>query len=477
MPNLVILIIGTLTWTAAAAQGGHAPFVLEDGQNPAQRFEYEPVYTRNVPSFDSLNRPYIRGREADLDATAFVHTLREGGWVERSFINAIEDAHPGFVKTRKAAGWHGARIVFNGKDTAFTLLAVELMSGEVRNLLLSSGDYWKTCRVDELPEGTVVCEHPTGHNTIEGVPFLGWMQQVKKHPTARWGAYHALYVTKPRLEGEELILPEPIRVTGKCFGMSLHSGGASFAATHEGRTHFVWAEMTEEDVPGAPTYAAAYDHASHTVSEPVFIAHAPPVNDVHNTPGICLDNEGYLHVITGSHGDAFIHRRSLKPNDVQGGWTEPEHTLDGGWVDENTDADGRPRQTYLSLLCDADGTLHIFFRQWRRGVDKYHADGYYGALSYQRKKKGQPWEDARVLAVPALPNYAIWYHKASLDRQQRLFLSFSYLSGEEVKNPTRPGTYYDRMVIFSDDRGDTWRLAKTADFESGVLPEVPETGQ
>lgn len=50
---------------------------------------------------------------------------------------------------------------------------------------------------------------------------------------------------------------------------------------------------------------------------------------------------------------------------------------------------------------------------------------------------------------------------------KRLFLSFSHLSGVEIKEKTRRGTYHDRMVILSDD-GETWHPATTEDFASGV---------
>jgi len=65
--------------------------------------------------------------------------------------------------------------------------------------------------------------------------------------------------------------------------------------------------------------------------------------------------------------------------------------------------------------------------------------------------------------------YGIYYHKLALDHRGRLFVSLSYLSGYELTYPIRPGRYFQRTVLASDDAGSTWRIATTADFSAGIL--------
>ena len=329
-----------------------------------------------------------------------------------------------------------------------------------KNLLLYSRDHCRTWQVHELPPGTFSVEHWTGHNEIAGPPPIALMTSHAPHP-ARFASRNALRLLFPRKTRKGLDLGEPVLVTNDCFGMAQHSGGASFAATRDGKTHIVWAEVTDEKVPGSPTYVATYDHATGRLGDKVFLAYAPPINDVHNTPSICLDSEGYLHVITGAHGASFYYLRSKHPHDATGGWTTPAPTLTTGHKGKDGKESGR--QTYLAFVCDPNDTLHIAFRQWRRGVDPYHTGRLYAALSYQRKKKGQPWEDGRPLLVSPVPSYSIFYHKLGMDHRGRLYLSYSYWSTAKAYKGL-PGRYHFRSMLCSRDAGHTWHLATTGDF-------------
>ncbi len=104
--------------------------------------------------------------------------------------------------------------------------------------------------------------------------------------------------------------------------------------------------------------------------------------------------------------------------------------LTEGWTDGDAE---RGRQTYLSLLCTPDDTLHIAFRQWRKGVDPWHENSYYAALSYQRKPEDGQWSEAMPLAVAAYAGYSIYYHKLAADNAGPLYLSFSYLPKREIE--------------------------------------------
>ena len=440
-----------------------SPIVLKPWQHEKALFGYDPEFTLNVPNFDIHNQPYIRSRSPDLDGTSFTHTLQLGKWDLRDFRSDVAAGAPNYTSFYRDAGWNGARIVFDKDDDAYTPLGLRTSSG-TKYVLLYSRDKCRTWQVYDLPYGTPAIENSASPEPLEGPPCVLTFQYYAPHP-ATYCNYNRMYLTVPEKTESGLDLSTSILITTNSFGAALHSGGASFMATRNGKTHFVWGEVAPDDAPGVPSYVATYDRATGAVSPWHFIDYNPPLNDVHNTPGICMDSEGYLHIVTGSHGETFWYTRSLAPESTQDGWTPTTWTLTTGW-DDLVDPE-RGRQTYLGLLRDQDDTLHIAFRQWRRNVDGYHPGGYYGALSYQRKPKNGPWSDARPLVIPPLPNYCIWYHKLAVDRKGGLFLSYSHWNQTDGYNGTQYRYQY-RALLTSPDGGDTWDLVDTPDLQARI---------
>jgi hypothetical protein len=292
-------------------------------------------------------------------------------------------------------------------------------------------------------------------------------RQTKGHP-ATFCSYNDLLLYSPRKTEAGIEMGEPVMVSDNCLGACQHSGGPGSVATREGKTHVVWGEVAPDDAPGVPTYIATFDRATRTLGEKVLLGYGPPVNDVHNVPAITLDSKGYIHVMTGAHGANFTYRRSLVPNDAYSGWTEPVNVLDAGYVDENSDADGTGRQTYISLVCGPDDTLYTAYRQWRQGVDPYHDGNIYAALSFQSKPPDGPWGPAQPRVIPPVDGYSIYYHKLTIDRRGNLYLSYSYYTSDLTYQNEYPEQYHNCAVQVSRDKGATWKLAEISDFEAGV---------
>jgi hypothetical protein len=94
------------------------------------------------------------------------------------------------------------------------------------------------------------------------------------------------------------------------------------------------------------------------------------------------------------------------------------------------------------------------------------------------------WGEVGPLLVSFHRAYSIFYHKLSIDRRGKLFLTYylycAQLTDEMAaayrqKWPDEPlekpekGDYtpiqpHDPVIILSDDGGDTWRIALTEDF-------------
>ncbi len=458
-------------------RGGEAParrplamqIVLKPYQHENALFGYAPDYMVNEVHFDPRNRPWIRQRDDGAYVTTGFTFLSENGWTERPFMDAVQTAFPDYAQTIFGGGFLGAKTAFDGQGGVYTLLRIRLKNGRQTCVALFTADEGLTYSAHEFNATAFDIEQFTGHNRNEIPPPILGYRQTREHP-AKFCGYHDLELYLPARDGNKLSLGKPVPVSDNCLGSCQHSGGPGSLATRDGKTHIVWGEVAPDDAPGVPTYIATYDHAAKAMGKKVFLAYGPPVNDVHNVPAIALDSEGYLHVLSGAHGEPFKYLRSLKPNDAYSGFTEPEPILDAGCVDDTSDADGRGRQTYISLVCGRDSSLYTAYRQWRRNADEHHPGQSYAALSFQSKPKGKAWSRARPLVIPPLPGYSIYYHKLTIDRSGRLFLCYSLWSGEETYQDDFFGRYPHSAILTSPDGGQTWKLAETRDFVQTVAP-------
>ncbi len=444
------------------------PIVLQRYRHENVQFGYAPDYVANEVYFDRHNRPFIRERKESVYYSTAITLLDGSRWLVRPFLPALQQIYPGCRSGYGSGGFLGAKIAFDGQNDAYTLLRIAKADKTSVSVLLHTPDDGRTYDVHELPGGAFDLEQFTGHNALDIPPPVLAYVKTADHP-ARFCAFHDLLLYLPQKQKGKLTLGEPVKVSDRCLGSCQHSGGPASTATRNGKTHIVWGEVTDDKDPGVPTYIATYDHASGKLGKPVFLAYAPPVNDVHNVPAVCQDSQGYIHVVAGAHGRAFQYLRSLRPNDAYGGWTEPVEVLSAGYVDDSTDADGDGRQTYISLVCDPRDTLHIAFRQWRRNVDEYHPGRIYAALSVQSKPRDHPWGPARPVVIPPVPGYSIYYHKLTIDRRGRLFLSYSYWTSDQSYQSDFPDRYHHRAVLVSNDGGRHWKLAETRDFAEGIL--------
>src|SRR5665647_418446 len=480
---VVLAIAAAAPAARAAAADWRAPFVLEPGRGLFEQYGYYPDHTRNVPAFDSADRPYIRSRTANGSSSSYIDTLVDGAWTELDFSAALVAAFPDYVDTVGAGGLRNDGVVFDRQDRAYNPLTIRLADGSTRNVLMVSWDLCRTWKVFGLPDGDFTVEHWVGHNEIDGPPFLAFWRPAPLPYDGHRGKRFSLWVTKPYLDGQRLVIPTPTHVTDDCLGLSKDSGGASFAVTHGGSTWFVWPGSTAGWAEGVPQLIARYDHASGVVSEPLTLFSTPPRNDPHNKPGICLDSQGYLHVVGGTHGTEVPYARSAVPYSSETGWTGSEPVLSDGYVNGDDPPVTSGRQTYDAFACDSRDTLHLVTRQWRRAMDDEHFPGqYYGALVHQSLPVNGTWGAPTVIVVPPAPGYAIYYHKLALDHRDRLFLSCSYLGGAalwadrarsaglKVLGRAQPGLgkYRRRMLLVSEDGGSAWRLATSEDLSGGT---------
>lgn len=401
------------------------PIVLEPYRHEDAQFGYAPAYpVTSQVYFDHENRPAIT-RDAS------VSVFRDGAWQETGLGSV-----------------HNTKI---GVDPDNDLYALGNTKGG--RALLHSRDGGATFTSYDIPgKARVDLEQFSGHNAPAGPPPLARFTLTSRDPNLKWRRTYDLDLFLPsKNEDGTITIGEPVRLTDQCIGFSSHSGIPSSIVSRGDKVHVAWGEATdpEKDVPGVPTYVATWDRTAQTLSEPALVGYGPPANDVHNTPSITMDSEGYLHVLVGTHGRAFLYARSLEPNDAGGGWTGPEPL--------GADL----RQTYVGFVCDRNDTLHVVFRLWNQHGDYFPAS-LYASLSYMRKEPGKSWTEPVPLIVSAFSEYSVFYHRLTIDREGALFLSYDYWSTFWFYRTDRRETR--RALMTSPDGGDTWKLATMEDL-------------
>lgn len=463
-----------------AAQPVELPIVQRKYEHEAVQYDYRPWYIPNVPAFDQFNRPYLRTRGVDPHTTGAVQTLRDGQWVQMDFTPAIRAAYPGFVRYRHAGGTLGAGITFDADDDLYTILRILLDDKTERDLLLYSADYGQNFQVIELPTdrdplarptGSANMEQRVGHNVLDRPPLITTLVKRADHPHGQWTAHYNMSLFQPRKEGGRLVLGEPTLLTDRGLYMSRHAGNPSFAVSGPEKTFVVWAETTDHPYYiGSPTFVATFDPKTGEVTDKQFCGYGYPVNNGHNSPGVVLDHEGYIHVLTGSHGENFMYSRSNEPFSTAAGVTVPEPSLKTGWKEFGLE---RGRQCYLSFVAGRDGTLHIAYRQWYQDTEPYHLETYFGGLSHLRKAPGQPWEErSQLVMVPPYDDYAIFYQNLATDRDGRIFLSYGYRTPYAEYGTGEAQNHYTALLM-TEDGGASWRLMRTEDFVERMHADAP----
>lgn len=434
------------------------PLVLKPCCHENEQFGYLPdLPLEYQPYFDLKNRPWMcmeRGVQTWRDGQ-----WREGNMAEKRGQAPFAGTAPGVPRTNGAsplfpAGWPrsvGMKIAFDRQGDAY------LLAGSSRQAsLLHSADGGKTFAAYPIPardDGSQVVdiEQFSGHNVPDGPPPLVRFTQTAADPRLIWRRINDVELFLPAKMDGRIELGKPVLLTRRAIGLSLHSGIVSSVVSRGTKVHVTWGEATEpgRKIPGVPTYVVTYDRATGKLGEPALVGHGPPPNDVHNSPSITMDSQGYLHVLAGTHGQPFPYAQSLKPNTAQEGWTDAVPVGEG------------LRQTYIGLVCGPDDTLHMACRLWRQGEEPFPAS-HYATLAYHQKPRGKPWQAPQVLIVPPFSEYSVFRHRLTIDRIGRLFLRYEYWSTYWFYRMDEPGARLG--LLMSPDGGKTWKLPMTRDL-------------
>jgi len=151
--------------------------------------------------------------------------------------------------------------------------------------------------------------------------------------------------------------------------------------------------------------------------------------DNHCGPGLTMDRNRRLHVVIGAHHGEFLYRWSDTPEDEHS-WSEPDPI--------------GPRHSYPAVVADAEGTLHMAYRE---SGDRWQ-------LQYTRKRPGDRWEEPTIVAVSPTPGYNHFMHGLTLGPTGKVHLTFQFHyseTGEAMACKGKAAGY-----VSSNDGGKTW---------------------
>ncbi|MBW2420133.1 MAG: BNR-4 repeat-containing protein [Deltaproteobacteria bacterium] len=473
-------------------------------QHERERFDWAPDFDLNIPTFDSENRAYVRGR-APVNELPPLQVLTPSGWEKRDFDRAaLAPLFPGAkkIKAQRTDGDISTKVVFDRQDDAYAVSEVVVKYYdriETRFVLFHSRDRGQTWTPYKLPVSgqAIAFEHPWSPENLEGPPAIVVWQYVDNigihDPEEKsLGNFGKLWLITPSKSDEgTLSLGSPRLLTDRATGFGSHSGAPSVVATWRGRTYVVWAETPPAslyewlwglgtDLRTMPNYINVLDRRSGELGSKQPLASALPADDSHNVPGLVIDSRGIIHVITGTHGGNLKYQHSKEPESIdRHSWTEPQPTSTGltgglGNRDCGNNTPGWPGgcQTYLSFMRDSNDTLHIAYRQWQDDPSR-HGGAYFGALVHQRKPANGPWGDENTLVVPSIPLYFIYYHKMSIDKDDRLYLLYHHYSKYTPYGGMEEPRSVSAMLVSDDTQ--SWRLVSSGEMAAAATWEPEST--
>ncbi len=453
------------------------PLVYEPFKHLAEQIGEPLSIPPNQVDFDPQNRPFIRQTLSRHETEGL--SQREGGaWRLRSFISAVREAIPGFVRTDRGSAFFSTRTAFDAEGGVYTTLTAIGPEGGSRYLLYQprAEAPFQVYPVDAPGRAVVDLEGFTGHNRESVAPpplvHYAYREGGKENADEPFKVAAALTLVLPEKQADgTLSLEKRWEVSNHAISLCTHSGGASTLLSAGGWVYLLYGEVVDastSSAAGVPTYIVAWHRQTGERRGPVLVGHAPPVNDMHNSSGLTMDARGTLHVLLGAHGKKpFQHTHSLRPGSIVDGWSPPQVVCTTGLRLPGKQHRESGAQTYVGFVCGPDGTLYTAFRHDFQNPQGLFPDfdERYRALSFQRKRPGQPWEPPQPIVLPPLPGYSVYYHKLTIDRKGVLYLYYTYRSGNSIYRSERPGDEASAVLLLSRDGGESWHAARDADFD------------
>lgn len=406
------------------------PIELKLFEHDQFQFAYEPNYPRdNQFYFDPANRPW----------------LVSSGGLKVKIGEKWETVAP--LENSENVRYPTSTIGFDNEGFAYTVISIK----NEPYVLRANSESLDT-DLTPLPHGGVYkMETYMGGKTSDYPPaIVRYRVDPEQRRVSKWARVHRLELLLIDTKQGELYVGEPILISDNCIGTSDHSGITNAIASDGDELHLIWgatSDPTKSDI-GVPTYTASYNRKTKRLSQFNLLAYSPPVNDVHNMSSILIDSHGTKHVIIGAHGRPFQYLTQSKKSKV---WSKPSPISDLG-------------QTYVGAVLDKRDGIHLFCRTWRTGAD--YPGIFDASLFFQHKQGGgNIWQEQQPFALPALPGYTVYYHRVTVDRNGKVYLSMDYwptwsIYRESYRDSNKNKSSGKNRLVFTSADGEAWKLLR-----------------
>lgn len=291
---------------------------------------------------------------------------------------------------------------------------------------------------------------------IPGNPDLAFLEQKSPFETNNWapligGVYSTgekmsamgdrnIYtLVVPSVESDGMLsLSDPITLSEKSPGISLHTGATSFASTWGNTSYITFNEIPENKI-GNNIVVLNFNRLNNTISGRQLITINVPGKfnfpDPHATPVIVTTQNREQHVLIAPQaGNCYDYMRDISVENT------------GSFI-ENAILKG-PR-VYTSAVYDSHNNIYLFYTAYKPKPGLY--------FQKYNSKDGK-WSEENLLAKPpkdfakrSKNNYGIYYFKSYIDHEDSLYLSFTFWNTYQ-KLP------YPRYLFISHNGGANWTL-------------------
>ena len=380
-------------------------------QSERRLYEYEPKFMPSDPvSFDSMNRPYILG-------PGFVQTLNSSNqWVRLDLTSFIKAKYPtwdgvGYVGGGLLGDNFDGRIVFDDNDWAYMHVNTQGRTSTSPlngfDLILYSTNYCRTWQMITVTNVYEVRWETRGLHSDHSRPPLMLGCVGYTGPTT-------LSLYEFAKNGTSLSLSKITLIEPNSPGIYNHSGSPRNIITVSNQTHIIWSRM-DLVATNISIYAATLNRLTgvwNLGSSPsggvngTYVGLAGNSWDGHNVGALEVDSKGYLHMVIMGHDYWEVkYYHSTQPNQTTN-W-DP-------MVEVSTNLNNI--NTYPSLVCDASDNLHLMNR---------FGQSYVFYMGWYTKPAGQPWSNPTYVAQVTDDNYAVWDHKAEVDRLGNVYFNYN----------------------------------------------------
>lgn len=243
----------------------------------------------------------------------------------------------------------------------------------------------------------------------EWPPLIGWAKSTTE-VVSKMANRNNYGVIVTRLDGNGLQLDRNLTITEQSPGVSVHTGGITFACTR-GNESYVAYNQVPPDKKGNDIWVVKINRETGETTDRVKVTNLPKPDfqDIHITPLIVVSSNGQLNLITDGDG------APLQYFTAEGGHRRMEWQQAGQIPGSDI---------YTDLSIDGSNRLHLVYTDWSHAPRVYYTMYDPGTGSWS-----QP---VTLLTVPqeftsrTKDNYGIYYYKTCLDNQGNFYVSFSF---------------------------------------------------